>query len=65
MKGRVVFKLLIGGQLCKVSNDFRHLDDILSNLEFDTRFSLEPVLAVPNQNFASSSLFHNLTMRPI
>ena len=35
-------------------------DDILSNLEFDTRFSLDPVLVFPNKNFFSSFLFHNL-----
>ena len=32
----------------------------LTQPRFDTRFSLEPVLVVPNRNFFSSFLFHNL-----
>ena len=35
-------------------NDFRHLDDVLSSLEFDTRFSLEPVLVVPTLRFPNA-----------
>ncbi len=47
------FKIEWKTSLITITNDFRYLiqsdnlDDVLSSLEFDIRFSLEPVLVVP------------------